>query len=177
VASKEEASPGLTHASLLVPCPETNSEATTCVRASANVLLCRLTGTPSPGELAVRTAQEYLATPYVFGGRSRLGIDCSGLTGAGYASVGLTLPRDARQQILVGKLAAAPWHLQALRPGDLLFFCDDTGRVIHTALSLGGMRFIHASPPQVQINSLDPADPLYSEFWRKYFAFARRPLP
>ena len=129
------------------------------------------------GRLAAEAAIEYLTTPYVFGGRSRLGIDCSGLAGAAYATVGLTMPRDARQQVLVGQLVATPWHFKTLQPGDQIFFCDETHRVSHTGLSLGGMRFIHASGPEVQVSSLDPTDPLYSEYWRERFAFARRPLP
>jgi N-acetylmuramoyl-L-alanine amidase len=130
-----------------------------------------------PGLEVARTAAEYLTVPYVFGGRSRLGLDCSGLTGVAYASVGLELPRDAHQQILVGRMVATPWHLSGLQVGDLLFFCDESGSVIHTGVSLGGLRFIHSMPPEVQVSSLDPADPLYSAVWAGNFAFARRPLP
>jgi N-acetylmuramoyl-L-alanine amidase/cell wall-associated NlpC family hydrolase len=126
---------------------------------------------------AAQTAVEYLTTPYVFAGRSRLGLDCSGLTGVSYAAVGLVLPRDARQQVLVGRLVGTAWHRTALQPGDLLFFCDESGFVFHTGLSLGGARFIHSAPPEVQVSSLDPADPLYHAEWAKAFAFARRPLP
>jgi len=137
----------------------------------------RLPPTVSAGLAAARTAAEYLTTPYVFAGRSRLGLDCSGLTGVSYAAVGLVLPRDARQQVLVGRLVGTAWHRTALQPGDLLFFCDESGFVFHTGLSLGGARFIHSAPPEVQVSSLDPADPLYHAEWAKTFAFARRPLP
>ena len=134
----------------------------------------RLPAATSSGRLAALTAVDYLTTPYVFGGKSKLGIDCSGLTQVAYASVGLTIPRDARQQIIMGQLVATPWHLNNLQPGDLLFFVDDLGRVIHAGVSLGGMKFIHASPPEVQVNSFDPLDPLYSKTWHSHFAFARR---
>jgi cell wall-associated NlpC family hydrolase/N-acetylmuramoyl-L-alanine amidase len=136
----------------------------------------RLPAAEPAGVAVVRAAMPLMTVPYVFGGRSPIGIDCSGLTGVSYAAAGLTLPRDARQQILVGKLVATPWNTGALQAGDLLFFCDKTGRVIHTAISLGGGGFIHASPPEVQVNSLDLEDPLYSELWTKAFVFARRPL-
>jgi gamma-D-glutamyl-L-lysine dipeptidyl-peptidase len=146
------------------------------VSVARNVLRVRDDATSTPGELAAAAAVEFLTVPYVFGGKSRLGLDCSGLTSGAYAAVGLTLPRDARQQVLVGKMVATPWHLTDLHPGDLLFFCGEQGNVMHTAVSLGGMRYIHASPPEVQVNSFDPADPLYSALWHKHFAFARRPL-
>ncbi|MDK2971803.1 MAG: hypothetical protein PWP23_1558 [Candidatus Sumerlaeota bacterium] len=128
------------------------------------------------GEVAVETAlSEFLHTPYVFGARSPLGLDCSGLVGVSWAAAGVQLPRDAHQQALVGELVATHWFTDALEPGDVLFFLGENGRVFHAGLSMGGMRFIHASPPEVQINSLDPADPLYSEGWHKAFALARRP--
>ncbi len=137
----------------------------------------RIAGADPGGRRAAEAALEYLATPYLFGGRSRLGLDCSGLTGVAYATIGLVLPRDARQQILVGRLVGTPWHLGELEPGDLVFFCDASGAVIHTGVSLGGLRFVHSAPPEVQVSSFDPADPLYHEGWTRAFVFARRPLP
>ncbi|MGC8840961.1 MAG: NlpC/P60 family protein [Candidatus Sumerlaeaceae bacterium] len=128
------------------------------------------------GQTAVATALSLYGTPYVFGGRSANGLDCSGLVGVSYEAAGLRLPRDARQMVLVGRLVATRWHHAALLPGDILFFIDKTGRVIHTALSLGGERFIHSCPPCVRVNSLLPEDPLYSKTWRESFIFARRPL-
>ncbi|MBN1477999.1 N-acetylmuramoyl-L-alanine amidase [Candidatus Sumerlaeota bacterium] len=128
----------------------------------------------SPGRVAALTATEFLGTPYVFGARSMMGIDCSGLSGVAYQANGVRLPRDARQQILVGELVATPWHLGALQPGDLLFFCSPSGRISHEAVSLGGMRFIHASMPMVHVASLDPDDPLFREDLLRRFAFARR---
>jgi cell wall-associated NlpC family hydrolase len=79
--------------------------------------------------------------------------------------------------VQVGRLVATPWHIPPLEPGDLLFFCDDTGRISHTGLSLGGTRYIHSSPPEVQVSSLDPADPLFSQHWRDRLAVVRRPMP
>ncbi len=128
------------------------------------------------GLRAAKAAAEFLTTPYVFGGAVNSASTVSGLSGLAWTAAGLTLPRDANQQILVGRTVATPYHLPPLLPGDLVFFCDDAGRVIHSGVSLGGMRYIHASPPEVQINSFDSADPLYSDSWRKHFAFARRPM-
>lgn len=148
-----------------------NQEWATIPRASVN-----LNAADGRGEQAARAAVEFLTVPYVFGGRSRLGLDCSGLVSVSYASVGLTMPRDAFQQALVGRLVATSWDRRGLQPGDILFFIDVTGRMIHTGISLGGSRYIHASPPEVQVNSFDPQDELYSELWARHFAFARRPL-
>lgn len=142
----------------------------------AEYLSMRPSGKNSPGVLAAKAAAEYLTVPYIFGGRSRLGLDCSGLTGVAWASSGLALPRDAKQQIRVGRMVATPYYLPDLAPGDLVFFCDDAGTVIHTGVSLGGKRYIHASPPEVHIKSLDENDPLYGPYWRQRFAFARRPM-
>jgi gamma-D-glutamyl-L-lysine dipeptidyl-peptidase len=134
---------------------------------------------PSADNAGVRAAQaaaEFLTVPYVFGGRSRVGLDCSGLTGNAWAAAGVNLPRDARQQVIVGRMVATPWHLPDLQPGDLLFFCDESGKVMHVAISVGGKRFLHASPPEVQLSSYDPGDPLYTALWHRHFAFARRPV-
>jgi len=146
--------------------------ATTEVLASAS-----LARTTTAGRLAAETAlREYLYVPYVFGGRSNLGIDCSGLVGGAWAAAGLQLPRDANQQTLVGRLVGTRWFRDSLLPGDILFFVDRSGRTIHTGVSLGGSEFIHASPPEVQINSLDASHPLYSATWAEAFFVARRPL-
>jgi hypothetical protein len=128
------------------------------------------------GQIAVETALSLYGTPYVFGGRSANGLDCSGLVGAAYEAAGLRLPRDASQQVRVGRLVATRWHRAALLPGDMLFFLEDTGRVYHTGLSLGGERFIHSCPPCVRVNSFAPGDPLYTRLWSEAFMFARRPL-
>lgn len=136
----------------------------------------RLPASPALGRTAVENAmREYLYTPYVFSGRSPIGIDCSGFVGAGWATVGVQLPRDANQQALMGRIVATPWFREAMEPGDILFFLDENGRVSHTGLSMGGLRFVHCSPPEVQITSMDAGDPLYSDGWTKSFAWARRP--
>ncbi len=128
-----------------------------------------------PGRMAVQNAMSLMTTPYVFGGRSSLGTDCSGMTGLSYQALGDCLSRDARQQIVAGQLVGTSWHIQDLKPGDLLYFTDLLGRVTHTGMSIGGYRYIHSSYPEVQISSLDPADELYIETNAKRFCFAKRP--
>ena len=141
-----------------------------------NVL--RLPSQPRAGSIAAQAAAEYLTTPYVFAGKSAIGADCSGLTSVAWAAAGLALPRDARQQVIMGRMVAARWYMPPLQPGDLLFFFDhNTGKIYHVGISIGGKRYLHSSPPEVQVSSYDPADPLYDEFWTKNFAIARRPIP
>lgn len=91
--------------------------------------------TPSGREL-IETARAFLGTPYLWGGTSGDGIDCSGFVQQVYRLNGVGLDRDADQQALEGRPVDAPI------PGDLLFF--GTPGVTHVALSLGGDDFIHA---------------------------------
>ena len=84
----------------------------------------RQPGAQSAGETITSAALSRLTVPYVFGGRSGVGLDCSGLTNVACSAAGLAIPRDARQQVLVGQLTATPWFTSALQPGDLMFFID-----------------------------------------------------
>ncbi|MEP7003995.1 MAG: C40 family peptidase [Chloroflexota bacterium] len=90
---------------------------------------------PTPGDL-VTTAESFLGVPYLWGGTSAHGIDCSGLTQQVYRLNGVGLDRDADQQALGGR------PVDVARPGDLFFFGDT--RVTHTAVATGATTFIHA---------------------------------
>lgn len=101
-----------------------------CVRASA--IPHRY---PNADDL-LATAEAYLGAPYLWGGTTVRGIDCSGLTQQVYRLNGVGLDRDADQQALGGRAA------DRARPGDLLFFGAE--RVTHVALATGERTFIHA---------------------------------
>jgi len=90
---------------------------------------------PTAADL-LATARAFLGTPYLWGGTSGGGIDCSGLVQQVYRLNGVGLDRDADQQALEGRPVEAP------RAGDLLFFGSPA--VTHVAMSLGGDGFIHA---------------------------------
>ncbi len=90
---------------------------------------------PTPEDI-VTTAESFLGVPYLWGGASAHGIDCSGLTQQVYRLNGVGLDRDADQQALGGR------PVDVARPGDLFFFGDT--RVTHTAIATGGTSFIHA---------------------------------
>lgn len=91
---------------------------------------------PRPADL-LRTAECFLGVPYLWGGTTVDGIDCSGFTQLVYRLNGVALDRDADQQAMEGRpVGAAP------RPGDLLFFGEE--RVTHVAIATGEREFFHA---------------------------------
>lgn len=118
------------------------------------------------GLTIVREAQRYLGVPYVWGGMSFGGIDCSGLVWQAYRAVGENLPRVSRDQFNVG--TPVPWN--QLQPGDRLYFASDGQRIDHTGLYIGAGRFIHASGRRRQV----VIDNLYdTRYWQIYVG-ARR---
>ena len=103
-----------------------------------------------------RTARQMTGVPYLWGGTSVKGVDCSGMVKTAYFAGGIVIARDASQQALTGeRLAPSEWP-RCLK-GDLIFFGNPaSGRVTHVAMYLGEGRFIH-SAGRVKINSLDPS--------------------
>jgi gamma-D-glutamyl-L-lysine dipeptidyl-peptidase len=96
-------------------------------------------------------AYMYLHSPYLWGGRTPFGIDCSGFTQMVYKLAGIKLKRDAWQQAEQGSLI----HLvDEARQGDLAFFDNDEGRIIHVGIVLPNYKIIHASG-KVRLDSLD----------------------
>ena len=131
-------------------------------------------------------AKSMMGVPYLWGGTSVKGVDCSGFTKTAYFMNGIVIPRDASQQVLVGEpldiLSADTLDtekaLQNLQPADLLFFASGNGRspdarITHVALYLGNGEFIHAAGT-VRINSMLPNAPNYSDFQSRTLVSARR---
>lgn len=129
---------------------------------------------PVPAAL-VKLGYQFIGIPYLWGGRSTKGFDCSGFTQTIYKLHGLSLPRDANMQLHVGQEVALDDSLQNLEIGDLLFFGRDLDHITHVGLYIGDQKFIHADG-WVHINSFDPADENYSGYRRQGLRAARRIL-
>ena len=93
------------------------------------------------GSEIVSLAQQYLGVPYVYGGSSPSGFDCSGFTMYIFAQVGIKLPHGATSQLSYG----ASVSRSELQPGDLVFFQDYGAVASHVGIYIGGDQFIHAS--------------------------------
>lgn len=100
-------------------------------------------GAPHPAALDV--ARRYVGLPYVWGGTTPSGFDCSGLTQYAYAQIGISLPRTSREQFRVGVYIPAD-RMDLLQPGDLLFFGygASADRIHHVAMYAGNGVFLHA---------------------------------
>lgn len=116
----------------------------------------------------IATAKSMMGAPYLWGGTSTKGMDCSGFTKTIYFMSGQIIPRDASQQVHEGILVDDAKNWDQLEKGDLLFFgrpATDTSkeRVVHVGMWIGNDQFIHSSG-RVRISSVDPDHPLYDEF-------------
>jgi gamma-D-glutamyl-L-lysine dipeptidyl-peptidase len=99
----------------------------------------------------LETALGYLSCPYLWGGKSFLGLDCSGLTQVVYKQHGIKLLRDAAQQATQGDLIN---FLSDGKPGDLAFFDNAEGTIIHVGILLDNQRILHCSG-KVRIDNID----------------------
>jgi cell wall-associated NlpC family hydrolase len=118
-------------------------------------------------ESIIREALLLKGIPYVWGGTSVKGMDCSGFSKTVFLKHGVMLRRDASQQAKTGLPVDINQGYENLRPGDLLFFGTKAGEgekeyIRHVAIYIGNREFIHASG-FVRINSLDPSKPHYDK--------------
>jgi len=107
----------------------------------------------------ISVAKEMLGSPYLWGGTSTKGVDCSGFTKNAYFSQGIILERDAWQQARNGEHPDFN-KIENLQPGDLLFFGPSKQKIAHVGIYIGNTYYIHASG-LVRINSIDPKNSNY----------------
>ncbi|MBC5992323.1 C40 family peptidase [Pontibacter cellulosilyticus] len=133
-------------------------------------------------ENLVKTSKQLLGLPYLWGGTSFKGVDCSGFTKTVYFMNGIVLPRDASQQVHEGELVDTDKNWDKLRPGDLLFFGvpakdGKPERVVHVGMWIGGDKeFIH-SAGRVRINSMNPAAANYDDYENNRYLRTKRMKP
>lgn len=129
-------------------------------------------------ENVINTAKNFMGIPYLWGGTSVKGLDCSGFTKTVFFANGIILPRDASQQVFVGETINTEKDFSNLQPGDLLFFGLSANqnrkeRITHVAIYLGDGDFIHASG-RVRINSLERLKSNFSKHRLNTFIRAKR---
>ncbi len=122
----------------------------------------------------VKTAYQLMGIPYFWGGNSSKGSDCSGFTQTVFRANGIQLPRDARQQVLMGKEIIPEDDFSNVKPGDLLFF-GLKDRITHVGMSLGGYKFIHQDR-EVRVNSLNERDENFNGYRKKTLKKIKRIL-
>jgi gamma-D-glutamyl-L-lysine dipeptidyl-peptidase len=113
-------------------------------------------------ERVLESAFRFLNAPYLWGGKTILGMDCSGLTQVSAAIHGFQLPRDARDQAALGE----EQFLSLALPGDLAFFANQEGKIVHVGMVCGSGKIVHASG-SVRIDVLDERG-IYNSDLKKY---------
>jgi cell wall-associated NlpC family hydrolase len=107
----------------------------------------------------IKTAFLFLNSPYLWGGRTSLGIDCSGFTQMAFRLNGYQLPRDASQQAEIGD---ALNFVEEAKEGDLAFFDNEEGKITHVGIIMKDQQIIHASG-KVRIDKFDHFGIFHSE--------------
>ena len=116
-----------------------------------------------PADDLTESALKFLNTPYLWGGKSIQGIDCSGFTQLVFRMHGVDLPRDASQQVDLGDTIC---FRHDAKPGDMAFFENKKGNIVHVGIILDEQHIIHASG-NVRIDKLDHSG-IYNQELRRY---------
>ena len=114
-------------------------------------------------ELLVELSKKYINALYLWGGRSPYGIDCSGLIQVLFKQAGINIPRDASQQVNLGKTVD---FINMAKPGDIAFFDDEEGNIVHVGMIYPQGKIVHASG-YVKIDFIDHQG-IFSPSQQKY---------
>jgi cell wall-associated NlpC family hydrolase len=125
------------------------------------------------GEKIIEQARKFLGIPYLWGGNSSKGFDCSGFVQTVFRMLNVYLPRDSGPQSRDGETILLEGGPDTFRVGDLLFFGKSAKRINHVAIYIGNGLYIH-SRGKVGINSLLPEHPQYNDYLKKLFVKVQR---
>jgi hypothetical protein len=132
-------------------------------------------GFPGDTSAICETSARWLGVPYLWGGVTMGGVDCSGFVQALYRMHGYVIPRDSDPQSRAGEPVECGEDFEHLRPGDLLFFAESAGRCSHVAMSTGGSQIVHSSLGNGGVARNDMAGRRnYERELRRNFLWARR---
>ncbi len=123
------------------------------------------------GRAVISTGSEYVGVPYVWGGTTPRGFDCSGFVQYIYRKNGVPLPRTSRQMAHAGQ--AVPARISALRAGDLMLFRGSNGVIDHVGLYAGNDRMLHSSSSGHGVR-FDDLDSRRGDYFRSHLVAARR---
>jgi cell wall-associated NlpC family hydrolase len=120
---------------------------------SSGVRIPRSPAATATAARVLQTADRYVGVPYVWGGNTPDGFDCSGFTKYVFAKQGIILPRTSREQARAGQ--GIELDFGAFAPGDLLLFAEPGEAISHVAIYVGDGQIIHASSAMGQVGYLD----------------------
>jgi murein DD-endopeptidase / murein LD-carboxypeptidase len=126
------------------------------------------TGGTKPSQV-IRTAKQFMGTPYCMGGTTSRCLDCSGLTYVSFAAHKIALPHRSQDQARYGQIIL---NRDALKPGDLVFFTksyNSPDYITHVGIYIGNSSFIHASTSSGVIIT-----PLENPWWSQRYVFGTR---